>query len=216
VSKDNYQSFCNQLEDVIRKFPSLSIKEKNNRKYLKGILDIPNEDSIIVGSYLIEIHFVDRFPFRFPLLFETGGSILNEIDCHKYPDGKCCITVLPDEILKCKHGITVIEFIEKYALSFFANHIYKVLTGNYLNGEYSHGKLGLFEFYSDLLKTQDANKWLEYFKHVFLNDGITYHRNDKCFCGSDSKFKYCHLKIFNSITEIGYKQCLNDLEFISL
>lgn len=216
MGKDNYKIFCKQLEDVIRKFPSLSIKEKDNTKYLKGILDISNEDSKIVGNYLIEIHFVDKFPFQFPMLFETGGSILNEADWHKYPDGRCCITVLPDEILKCKLGITVLEFVEKYCLSFFANHIHRKLTGTYLNGEYSHGITGIKGFYTDLFETDDFSKWENYYKHCFLMTTVRIGRNDKCFCGSNFKFKNCHYRIFASLYEIGPKQAFYDLKLISI
>lgn len=216
MSIKNYQIFCNHLEAAIIKFPALTIRVgTDKKKYLQGILDIPNEDSIIIGSYLIEIHFVERFPYRFPILLETGESIPNEIDWHKYTDGSCCITVEPDEIIKCKHGLTVLEFIEKYAFSFFANHVHRKLTGSYLNGEYSHGFPGLKQFYSHLLKTDDLSQWENYYRHCFLKRTIVSGRNDKCFCGSNCKFKNCHYKIFGSLQEIGPERFLKDLKNIT-
>ena len=80
VTLDNYKAFCNQLGGVIEKYPNLSIKVKDERKILKGILDIPNDDLNIIGSYFIEIHFTNLFPFRFPKLFEIGGDIPSRID----------------------------------------------------------------------------------------------------------------------------------------
>ena len=102
MTSDNYKAFCDQLDGVIVKYPNLSIKEMDERKILKGILDIPNDDLNIIGSYFIEIHFTNLFPFRFPKLFEIGGDIPSHIDWHKFSDNSCCITVQPDEIIKCK------------------------------------------------------------------------------------------------------------------
>lgn len=214
VKSDNYKKFCDQLEEVIIKYPNLSIANKNGEKFLKGILDIPNDESIIVSSYLVEIYFTNYFPFRFPKLYEIGGDIPNNIDWHKFADNSCCITVLPDEILKCKTGIGLLEFIEKYCFSFFANHIFRKREGQYLNGEYGHGIKGVQEFYSNLLKTAEVNKWLSYFRYIFLGVGNKYGRNDKCFCDSNEKFKNCHLKIFELLREIGYEQCLYDFKRI--
>ena len=212
----NYELFCNELNEAIRIFPNLSIKEEKDKKILKGILDIYNDESIIVGNYLIEIHFKNGFPFRFPHLFEIGGAIPNEPDWHKYQDASCCITVLPDEILKCKGKVGVVEFIKKYCCSFFANHIHRKKTGNYLNGCYSHGSHGYREFYSELLKTNDTTLWIQYFKHVFISAIFLTDRNSACFCKSGSKFKHCHKMIFDSMWEIGRDQLYLDFKTILL
>jgi len=214
VTLDNYKIFCNQLEDVIIKYPNLSIIDKDGKKFLKGVLDIPNEDLNIVGHYLVEIHFTNLFPFRFPKLFEIGGDISSHIDWHKFSDNSCCITVQPDEILKCKSGINILDFIERYCFSFFANHIYRKQEGQYLNGEYAHGLDGVKEFYSILMKTDDVDKWVHYLTCTFFIPSQKYKRNGKCFCESDIKFKNCHLKIFDSLREIGLSQCLFDFKRI--
>ena len=211
----NYKKFCLQCETAIIEFPSLSIKEENGLQYLKGVLEIKTECKQIIGNYFIEIRFAEMFPYRFPILYEIGKDIPNEADWHKYPNGKCCITVLPDEIIKCKNEITISYFIKNYCFSFFANHIYRKQYGIYLNGYYNHGELGVFEFYSDLFKTKDISEWLKYFKHVFRNELLKIERNHLCFCQSQIKFKYCHYKIFNSIKDIGEQQCLKDFTAIN-
>lgn len=208
---NNYYIFRNQLTDVLQEFPSLSIKERNGKKYLKGILDIADEDLNIIGSYLIEIRFSDQFPFRFPLLYEVGNDIPNDIDWHKYSDNRCCITVLPDEILKCKSGISINDFIKKYCFAFFANHIYRKKENHYLNGEYSHGPKGLKEFYISLLRTEKKEELISFYNYVFGVSNIKYKRNDKCFCGSSKKFKICHFKLFDIIRDIGENRFWEDL-----
>lgn len=202
--------FEEQLKEVRQHYPNLAIKEKNGKKYLKGVLDVQNKSNEVAGSFLIEVHYANGFPFRFPTLYETGGSIPNNPDWHKYNDGSCCITVEPDEKLKCKHGVSVLEFIKKYAVAFLANHIYRRATGMYKNGEYSHGLPGLEEFYVDLLKTNNKELWHTYFKRTFRNEKFDDARNKPCFCGSGKKYKNCHLQAFNTLRAIGEANVLND------
>lgn len=215
MKSGNYILFSKQLHEAVLKYPNLSIKQDGSGKlFLKGILDIPNDLGIIVGHYLIEIHASSGFPYRFPVLFEVGEAILNEADWHKYSDGSCCITVAPDEIRKCKNGISVLHFIEKYCISFFANHLHRLAIGKYKNGEYAHGKTGLSQFYEELLLTQDKNLWIQYYKQTFGSLKVKCGRNDSCFCGANKKYKQCHLVIFDYLRQIGKERVLNDYKLI--
>lgn len=216
MNADSYCSFCHQFDSVIKEFPHLKIKELDGEKYLKGILDIVDEHKNVVGSFSIEIKYCVDFPYKFPLLYEVGGDIPNFPDWHKYINDMCCITVEPDEILKCKNGISIIRFIENYAVPYFANQIYRKLNGVYKNGEYSHGILGLLEFYSNLFQTSDKSKWREYVKLVSSGKTIKLGRNDRCFCGSNLKYKNCHDKIFYNINRLGIKQIIKDLKMYIL
>lgn len=208
----NYFVFCEQLNSVIEKYSNLFIREVNGKKYLKGILDIPNDNNEIIKSFAIEIHFKDGFPYRFPNLKEVGYDIPNDADWHKYTNGNCCITVEPEEILICRFGITLLTFIEQHAIPYFANQIHKKEFGFYKNGEYAHGFSGLKQFYSSLFQTNDESRWVYYTKIVFKNFPLHIQRNDKCFCGSNKKFKHCHNIVFNQMRIIGLKQIVNDLK----
>lgn len=213
---DSYSSFCHQLDSVVKKFPHLKITELDGVQLLKGILDIINEDKEVVGSFYIEIKYSEDFPYRFPFLYEVGGDVPKSADWHKYTDDRCCITVEPDEILKCKDGISVIAFIESYAIPYFANQIYRKLNGKYKNGEYSHGEIGLLEFYCVLFQTSDKSKWREYVNFVSSGKTIKARRNERCFCGSSLKYKNCHNKVFYNINRIGIKQIIKDLKMFIL
>jgi len=212
---NNQILFNEQLVDTLLQYPNLKImQEIPDVLYLQGILDIKNDANETVGHFLIEIHCSENFPNRFPILFETGGEIPNEADWHKYKDGGCCITVWTDELLKCKNGITVLFFIEKYAIPYFANQIHKKQTGQYKNGEYAHGIKGISQFYEELLKTSNKELWIQYFKNTFRNLKVDFGRNDLCFCGSEKKYKNCHLNIFSTLHQIGEKRVLNDFSLI--
>lgn len=190
------------------------LQDNDGLSFLRGILDISNDNNEIVGHFLIEVRCSEKFPFRFPILFETGGEIPNGADWHKYNNGSCCITVLANEILICKNGIVVALFIEKYAIPYFANSIHKKQTEVYKNGEYAHGIKGVSQFYESLMKTSDHDLWIQYFKNVFRGLKIESGRNNFCFCGSGDKFKHCHLEVFNNLLQIGEKQVLSDFNLI--
>lgn len=148
MTPNNLDIFIWLLNDAQRCYPNLNIvKDIWNQPFLKGVLDIPNDDGVIVGHFLIEIHFSTLFPFRFPTMFEIGGDIPMEANWHKNADGSCCITVLPDELAKCKHGITVAGYIRDYAIPYFANQIYRKEMKFYKNGEYAHNQAGLLQYY---------------------------------------------------------------------
>lgn len=214
IMESNYNLFCDQLSETILEYPNLEIIRNGNSQYLKGILDIPNDHGAICQSFLMEIHFTPLFPFRFPILFETGADIPNEADWHKYPNGSCCITVEADEIIKCKHGITVKEFIRNHCIAFFANYLYKLVEGNYMNGEYKHGIDGIKQFYQELFHSSNIDTWISCIEHVYVKTIYPVHRNEICFCGSTLKFKFCHKKIFDKMLIIGHERILHDLKLI--
>jgi len=215
VLQNNYILFNEQLRIAVKRYPNLKIfQDRDGLSFLRGILDIPNDNNEIVGHFLVEVRCSEKFPLRFPILFETGGEIPNEADWHKYKNGSCCVTVAANEIIICKNGITVPLFIEKYAIPYFANYIHKRLTREYKNGEYAHGIKGIGQFYESLMKTANRDLWIQYFKNVFQELRVKCGRNDPCFCGSGGKYKHCHLEVFNNLLQIGEKQIRNDFNII--
>jgi len=215
TAADNYKLFCDQLGDAVSRHRGLRIvRTESGRWFLKGILEIRNDDNIIVGNYLIAVRFSPGFPFEFPELYEVGGAIPNEADWHKYKKGNCCMTVKADEKLQCRNGISVLGFIDHFAIPYFANHIYRIITGRYKNGEYAHGPKGAAQFYQSLLKTADRDLWMSYVRDAFAS--AKYKRNTPCFCGSGKKYKHCHLIVFDKLRAIGKEQVLNDFKLIIL
>lgn len=206
--------FNSQLPITVNKYSNLREIQDGDDIYLKGVLDIPDDNGNIIGNFMIEIKYCEGYPYRFPKLFETGGDIPDNADNHKYNDGSCCITVAADEILKCKNGISVVQFIKDHAIPYFANQIYKKVTGHYKNGEFSHEIEGIQEFYETLFKSSDKSLWISYFSYTFGYQEINCKRYDPCFCGSKLKYNKCHLKIFNKLMDIGKKQVYNDFNLI--
>jgi hypothetical protein len=205
-------AFDNALSEVITKFPDLSIRQIKGQAILKGILDISDESSVVIGSYSVEIHPTEKFPYRFPKIYEVGGDIPCNADWHKYSDNSCCITVEQDEIIKCKNGITLLDFIEKMAIPYFANQLYRIQTGRYLS-EYPHGKKGVALFYAELFKSTDINFWHKCFEHAFSK--VQMRRNDECYCESGVKYKKCHMVVEEKLHFIGKQKVINDINWIT-
>ena len=206
------QFFQNEIPIVLKKYPNLIIRNKDGKVFLKGILDVSDENEVIVGSFSVEIHATEKFPYRFPKLYEVGGDIPNHPDWHKYNDTSCCLTVEQDEIIKCKYGITILQFIDDIALPYFANQLYRKRQGSYLN-EYPHGLEGFKVFYTGLFKNDDLALWIKCYQSAFIKREAR--RNDKCYCNSGQKFKNCHLLVEEKLQILGRNKVLTDIKTIT-
>ena len=198
IMQDNYLSFVSQLNDVCQEFPHLRIKTLDGKQYLKGTIKISDTEQTATKSYSIEIHFTEGFPYRFPKLFEVGGDIPCEADWHINSDNSCCITAYLNEFFKCKNGISVLQFVKKEVIPYFANQWYRQLTGKYKN-EYSHGEKGQLECLYD---------------YAFGEKKIHIGRNENCFCGSNKKYKKCCLTLISEIQQVGKEKMMKYLNSI--
>lgn len=200
---EGYAQFVNQLEQAIITFPSLSISVSGDKKVLNGTLPVVDKDEKHWDDYDIEIHCHENFPYRFPMLFETSGKIPKIADWHVYEDtGSCCVKILPEEILRCKKGITVTEYIREEVVPYLFNQTHRRVEGYYINGEYGHGVKGIYEYYADILGTgDDRRQTLKLLLYISTHTRPS--RTSLCFCGGKSKFRHCHRDAFDKLKNIG-------------
>lgn len=192
--------FQSQIPEVIEKFPTLRITEDEDI-YLTGTIDIIDNTGKKWDTFAIEIRPSDGFPYRFPLLFETGNKIPRIPDWHVNGDGSCCVDVEPSEILFCRNGITVLQYLKAKAIPFLSNQAYRRIEGFYASGEYPHGNAGIYKFYSNMLHIQNVQDVLKLLNYIIRNDRPN--RTSLCFCGSRKKFRHCHRESFDKIKLIG-------------
>ncbi len=211
---DSYKLFESQILDACRIYKHLRIRVNDGKQYLVGSIDVYNVDKIFVSSFLVEIHWNEGFPYRFPTLYEVGGDIPVNADWHKYTDNSCCLTVEPDEIEKCARGITVLKFIEQIVLPYLANQLYRKTEGHFFD-EYPHGSLGLIRYYTELMGTSDSKKWIEYLEYAFGKKKLSIGRNETCICGNGKKFKKCHNKVFERLRIIGLGNIIRNIKSIT-
>ena len=212
---DGYEQFVSQLEQVTSVFPSLSVTTSENKKILKGTLAVVDKEGKHWEDYEIEIHCPNNFPYEFPILFETSDKIPKIGDWHINEDThSCCVKVHPAEILRCKKGITVTEYIQEEVLPYLFNQTHRRVEGYYVNGEYGHGAVGVFEFYADILKTgTDIKLTLRLMQYIA--DHTRPGRTSYCFCGRNAKFRHCHRDAYDKLKSIGDIQIKNHVYLIA-
>lgn len=179
----------NDIEEVLEMFPKMKLEVENKVKILLGEVDIFDGANIYVDSFSIKVIVPSRYPHEFPRLFEIGNKFEHIADRHISEDGSCCVCSLQEENLVSQKGITVKSFFLKYVLPYLANQVYFNSEGKWANGDFDHGDLGIFQYYSELLELENITEVIE-FLSVFNITKV--YRNDVCFCGSGKKLKRCH------------------------
>lgn len=205
----NSSFFEEEKELVSKYYPTLKYIEENKNFKLIGELYIKEIDD----SYSIEINFLDDYPNSLPIVKEIGNDIPKELDRHISYDGTCCLCVPQLEKYYFPKGSNIKDFLDKLVVPFFANQAYFELTGEWINGEYAHGILGIYEFYNNLLGIKNINEILNLLKIV--KKSIP-NFNKKCPCNSGKSVRKCHLvKIVQLKKIIRVDQLNNDIEEFS-
>ncbi len=141
----------------------------------------------IYDVFEIEIHLANLDENGWPKVYEVGGRYhqiakkcnVEVIDLHINPDDSTCC-------LSLKYGgnrnFHIKDFLPELVIPFFYQLSYTEKFGidasrNDLWGEYSHGEKGRAEYEVEMLNLA---------KHQP-------NRNDLCPCGSDKKYKKCHM-----------------------
>jgi SEC-C motif len=205
--------FVNEWEKIAENYTGIKLIKNRNIPVLSGCLQLI--DGVLCDEYLVEIHWQRCYPFCFPLVFETGGRIPQNINWHVFEsDGHCCIKTSPEEIIPCNKGIKLFDFIEKEVKPYFFNQSFREKNGYFLN-ERPHGVFGDLQFFEEILNTKE----LSFIEKVCVAivSGKTLKSTDKCICGSDKKYKKCHgrsIKKLSLLNVTYYKEVLNKISII--
>jgi hypothetical protein len=198
----------NDIEEVLEMFPKIVLTAENKLKVLSGEVDIFDNANVYLESFNIKVVVPSRYPYQFPRLFEIGNKLEHVPDRHISEDGSCCVCSLQEENLAAQRGMTIKSFFLKYVLPYLANQLYYDSQGKWANGDFHHGDLGIFQYYSELLKLENIAEVIE-FLSVFNVTKL--YRNDVCFCGSDKKLKRCHEEVYKVFKGLSKKRREIDL-----
>lgn len=195
---DGFQIFRKEAELIENEYPGLKFAtdEKSGAPYLFGNIHLQSETGSLIDSYTLNIVATPDYPERFPHVFETDGRIPFNIDWHVYPDGHFCLISLPEEILICRKGINLNNFIKNYLVPYLFNQKYREDNGFFLQ-ERAHGNQGNAQFFIEVLKTDDLVTIAEYLS--FVKQRKEPNRVSKCFCGSGQKYRKCHREAYRII-----------------
>lgn len=193
--KSNPSFFTKEQEYLVAKYPSLDCLIENNTVYIRGKLQIAN-----IAAFDIEIKLPDDYPNSLPEIKELGGKIPIEDDRHINYDGTCCLTVPAKMYQDLGKNYSIVDFIDKFVVPFFANQVHYEINGAWANGDYNHGNRGMLECYKELLRLSNLKQVVEFMKIALQTCPKT---TKNCPCGSGKKLRDCHLsELINIRTSI--------------
>jgi len=171
---------------------------ENETVYVRGTLFIKNSKGKELGRYKIELEIPRDYPNSAPVLKETGGKFKKIADRHFNPaDQIACLYFRDAKYKFFPKGSTIIDFIEGPVRNFFIWQIdYDLNGGKTSLGGLNHGTLGLIQFYKEELGVNDEES---IFRFLTLFDSKVVPRTRKCYCGSGSSLKDCHIKKFRDL-----------------
>ena len=196
------KEFLKDLSEAKEKYPFLDYNFRKGKEYPHKItenFEISDNEGNHWGAFLASVYFHHKYPKGFPLLQDQSKAFPCVVDWHISPrDRSCCVCGVIEQEEGAKSGISILKFIDKYVIPFYANQLYRKHFGQYKNGQYSHDEEGIWEALEDEFKTKDRKEIKILLKEMRKKRG----RNDVCFCGSGIKFKKCHLSRKNSIEKV--------------
>lgn len=183
--KNNPSFFTEEQERLAINYPSLNFITEDTTIFIRGKLQIAK-----IAAFDIEIILPDDYPNSLPEVKELGGKIPISDERHINHDGTCCLTVPAKMHQDLGKNYSIIDFIEKFVMPFFANQVYYEIHGVWANGDYSHGDRGMLECYKDILRLSNLRQITELMKIALQ---IFPKTTKICPCGSRKKLQDCHL-----------------------
>ncbi|MBS1936977.1 MAG: hypothetical protein JSS84_04105 [Bacteroidetes bacterium] len=187
---------------------------RSGRTWLQGQLEVVDDEGARWGGFLVTILFPLDYPDAPPALFEDQKRIKQEADWHVNNDGSLCLGPEVSELRKYMGRAHLLDWLDRSAMPFLANHLYKERTGRYLNGEYPHGVQGIWEYYLHEWKCSPAEviRRLEY-----LSGARKPARQDPCPCGSGIPWSNNHGQggVWHGVMKKAYGQDLDRLKRVS-
>ncbi|MBX9785509.1 MAG: hypothetical protein K2X48_19680 [Chitinophagaceae bacterium] len=198
----------NDIEDALRRYPMLYLKQINDEYFLQGnFIACDVKSKIEIDRFEILLGFTKNYPYRFPIVWELSNKIPKTLDRHIKNDGTLCFSNLQEELRFCKNGITLIDFLQKVLNPHLCREYYREKEGVYPTGERAHGlEGGIWQEYYEIFDTQDKAKILEEIEMILTHKSIG--RNSLCYCNRGKIYKACHEKIEPKILDIGMKNVI--------
>jgi len=198
-----------EVADVRARYPELEIRESGA---LEGTVNLEAEykGRRITDRFLVRITASNPHSSRTPALFEIGGRTkaiaskygigdLRILHCNF--DGTACVCVKQVEKEKFPPGATLLTYLEKLAIPYLYGLSCYDQDGSWPWGDYTHGPLGLLEYYAENRQEQleaDVVEVIEAMKRDPMHWGM-YRKQLRspsakrsCPCGSNVAFGKCH------------------------
>ncbi len=171
----------------------------------------------IIDSY--EILVTSSLPGNvLPIVVETKGRILSLArtrklklcDLHVNEHGICCLCPKLFDTIQYPKGINILDFMYDLVVPFFYAQSYFEKYGDWPAGAYSHGDLGILEYYAEVIsKGYSATDTVKMFfdslegttQKLIINSAMI-SRQWVCLCEKRAKFRKCHPKAMNGLKQL--------------
>ncbi len=191
---------------MLRNFDQLTLVFSNiilvrEGRYIDGFLPIKDADDNILFEYKVSIDF-SIIP---PTVKELEELIPHDKERHLFPnqDWSCCLGY-PMELISfwIKSNYDCLAYVRNKVIPYLANQHYYDRNGEWLVEGLDHDMKGAIQFYSAIFGTDDIKIISYRLGNIIRNR--KYRQNDKCFCGSNIKYKDCHKKRSLTVNERKY------------
>jgi len=183
-----------ELADQIRadlraRYPSLHLFiEPHGSAVVRGTFPVLSPEGRVLDEYRVSIELLADYPRSLPVLREVGGRIPWKPDFHVNADGVACV-LLPDDRWRCfPEGAPFVQFLDGPVHDFFLGQSLVAMGENWPFGQWSHGAMGVLEYYQWLLETDDRATIARY---LYVLAKLHLKGHWACPCGSGRKIRYC-------------------------
>jgi len=191
-------AFAGVLREVASIQPKLTLVDQGDAALLQGTFDVREGDTVY-ASFEVEITPDVESPHGIPRVREVGGRIPRKMDPHHVnTDGTLCV-LLPDAYwFAHPNGLDLPQYLEGPLRSHLAGQEVVLRGKPWPAGEWSHGTVGIAEFYTDLLGSSNLRSVLP------LLEWTTRARLPlllECACRSGRLLRDCHGPVVAQLKE---------------
>ena len=193
-----------EKSEVETHYPDLHFVRVGDSVRLCGTFAVTYEGRVL-DRYSVELQLARDHPKSLPLVREVGGRIPQHEHRHINPrDGMACV-LLPDERWRVwPPGSSLLSFLTGPVHSFFLAQSLVDLGHPCPFGQWEHGAKGIFQYYSELLKTSDVRVICNFLECLAAKKVKGHWR---CPCRNGRLLRHCHS---NVITDLKEKICRRD------
>src|SRR5690554_1899486 len=136
---NSWEKFIADSQEVLVQFPGLEfVAPENAPPLLTGFIELNDVDGSIYDRYQISVVAPENPNMWFPSVFENDGRLPHNNDWHVFMGGRCCIKSVPEQIVLCRKGFSLLQFMSEQVLPYFHAQAFREQHGYYLH-ERSHG-----------------------------------------------------------------------------
>lgn len=194
--KEKPEVFERMKQAVRKEYPTLFFYPEDEGVFVRGDFPVVDEGKVL-DQFSIEIELPRYDPDELPLLREVGGRIPRTSDNHiNVPSGDICLFV-PDERWRIyPRGSTLLDFLNVPVRNYFIGYCLVEMGEPWPFGQRSHGADGIFEYYSELLGTDDKRVVIRFLECLSKS---TLKGHWACPCGNGKRIRNCHRTTLNDL-----------------